>query len=203
MVRSMAISAMCLVLLAGAGGCGRFGPAGGAVRLEQANPNAAPDELEAQVRAMMRDHLAAMERRSQNSKHDLLRKKPYYYKEYVEYPGEPPEIEVNLRGADSRAVPYVAEVTVDKIRFSTPLHRNKANAREDDNFLRSTGEETITCELRSGYWTEVGSLFVAEKTEEYINGEWVPTQEDVVQTIAAEERPGFVGRTWSRITNIF
>jgi predicted small lipoprotein YifL len=202
MVRTVATSMLCVALLAVVAGCGRFGPAGGAVRLEQANPNAPTEELRDQVRKMTSERLAALERQTANNKNSLQRKKPYYYKEYVEYPGEPPELEVELRGADSRAVPYVAGVTVDKVRYATRLHRNKGDAQADGNFLRSTGEETITYELRSGYWTEVGSLFVAEKTEEYINGEWVPTQEAAVQVVA-EERPGFFGRTWSRIGNIF
>ena len=69
--------------------------------------------------------------------------------------------------------------------------------------INTTGEETLTFEYRNGRWVRIGSLFVAEKTEENVNGEWVPLQEEVERTVAAEEDAGFVTRTWRNIMDRF
>jgi hypothetical protein len=87
------------------------------------------------------------------------------------------------------------------LRYATRMHRKRDQAQADGNFLRDTGAQTISYELRNGKWWRAGSLFVAEKTEEYVSGEWVPVQEEVQRTVAAEEEnANWFNRTWSAIT---
>jgi len=83
------------------------------------------------------------------------------------------------------------------------LHRKRGEAEQDANFLRDTGSETDTYELRNGKWVRVGSMFVATKSEENVNGEWLPVNETVKRTVAAEEqkaRGGWFKRTWASVT---
>jgi len=130
-------------------------------------------------------------------------RRPYFFKEYSVYPDGADEFDADIRETESRTAPVVANVTLEKQRFATRLHRKRAEAAADENFLRDTGVETMTFEWRGGQWKRVGTLFVAEKTEEYVNGEWVPPQEEIQRTVAEEERPGWWGRTWGKITGVF
>ena len=190
-----------LVLALGA--CGRFGPANGALRVAQADPSASPDAQREQLRAIVDDKMETAKRQAGAGKNDLIAKDPYYYKEYSEYPGTAADADITLRESESRSAPYIADVRMPKIRYATRLNRNKSDARADSNFLRDTGTETVTYEMRGGYWIKVGTLFVADKTEESVNGEWVPTQEEVRRTVAVEHKKGWFGRTLDSITGIF
>ena len=107
-----------------------------------------------------------------------------------------------MQERESRSAPLIADVVLAKQRFVTRLHRDRMEAQNDTNFLRDTGTETTTYELRNGGWVRVGSLFVASKSEENVNGEWAPVKETVERTVAAEEEKsqGWFGRTWSKIT---
>lgn len=127
----------------------------------------------------------------------LLRKRPYYFKEYIEYP-DPDHPEIIIRENDSKTRPLSAEVILDKIRFSTQMHRSEAAARQDNRFFRDTGQEKLNYELHNGRWHRVGSLYVAEKTEEFVNGTWVPREESVSR-VNPNERPGWIRRTWTKI----
>ena len=102
----------------------------------------------------------------------------------------------HIQETESRTVPYRASVKVDKQRYATKLHRKREDAVADSNYARDTGKETLTFEMRNGRWYRAGSLFVAEKTEEYINGEWVPAKEEVERTVAAEDEQA--GSWWQR-----
>ena len=53
----------------------------------------------------------------------------------------------------------------------------------------------MNCAAGAGY----ARYFDAEKTEEQINGEWMPRSEETERIIPAEERPGFFKRLWMRI----
>jgi hypothetical protein len=203
MVRTLFVAGLCLLLAGIPTACSRWSSNEGAYRVAAADPAASPETLRAQLEDLMRQYLENESRRQSRAKEELVEKRPYYFKEYSVYPGESPRVDIELRESESRSAPYVADVSVEKTRFATRLHRNRTEARADGNFLRDTGTETITFELRSGHWTRVGTLFVADKTEEYINGEWVPTREEAMRTVAADDEPGWWGRTWSRVTNIF
>jgi predicted small secreted protein len=135
-----------------------------------------------------------------NTTPQFVRRKPYYYQEYMDYSGGASSYEVSLTEKDSRTVPFMAEVKLPKVRYATKLHRNRGDAREDTNFFRETGTETRTYELRYGDWMFVGSMFQVDTTEEQVNGEWVPAQEEVVKAVSEESGQGWLGRTWSWVT---
>ena len=80
------------------------------------------------------------------------------------------------------------------------MHRERAAAVEDDNFLRDTGTESLNYELRNGRWHRLGGLYVAAKTEENLAGEWVPRRDDTVRVNPSESKPGWFSRSWSKLT---
>ena len=195
-MRRIVFSGATFVLLALVmGACGHWP----AAEFEPGMPVEDAASREAALRKLVKRHVEQAARTTSEDRHELERSKPYYYKEYSVYPEGTERMTIEIREQDSRSRPYVADITLPKIQYSTRLHRKRQEAVEDDNFLRGTGTETLTYELRNGRWRPVGSLFVAEKTEENINGEWVPLEEEIVRTIEAEERKGWFARQWSKI----
>lgn len=190
------------VLVLGLTGCATmrdlFGrdpkPDKGAAAADVAVKSSASDH-EARLRAVVEASIA-----SADTDPDFVKSAPYFYQEYEVYPSGTSNYDLVLTEKDSRTVPYMGEVKLPKIRYATKLHRNRGDAREDTNFLRETGTETRSYELRYGDWVFVGSLFQVEKKEEQINGEWVPAQEEVAKAISEESGQGWLGRTWSWIT---
>jgi hypothetical protein len=131
----------------------------------------------------------------------LIRRNPYFLKEYAEYTSEPGLADVRLQERQSRTVPLAADVRVQKIRFATDVHRNRDQARDDNNYFRSTGTETISFELRSGRWKRVGTLFVADETQELVDGVWTDRREPVViEEYEPEDERGWFRRFWSGLT---
>ena len=180
--------------------CSRFGRGGAGPSPETTvSETVSKDSSEAELRDLVRDYISDVG--GDDGRGNVIKRKPYYYKEYAVYPEGAGDIQVDIQEQDSRTVPYVAQVKVSKQRFATKLHRKRDEAVADSNFLRDTGTETMTFELRSQRWWRVGSLFVAEKTEELVNGEWVPAQEEVERTVADEEKDGnWFNRAWSNVT---
>lgn len=147
------------------------------------------------------DYIAQAQADERNNQDRILRKRPYYFKEYSTYSGSASGADIDMTATDSRTSPYVADVRIDRVRFATRYHRTRDEARRDDNFLRDTGTETLTYELRNGRWTRVGSFFLADATEEQVNGQWVPVQRVLQREVQTEEpEQGWFGRTWTRIT---
>ena len=162
---------------------------------------ASASELEAELLQLVRKHLEEAEADSSSNQGRIIRKRPYYYKEYSNYVDSVSDAEVLLTETESRTSPYLADVKLEKKRYATRLHRQREEARVDSNFLRDSGTETLSYELRNGRWTRVGSFFLAEKTEEEVNGEWVTVQRQIQRTVQAEEpNPGWFSKTWSRIS---
>ncbi len=158
------------------------------------------EDYEKVLRETVERHLEVAQRNREEQKQAIQRAKPYYFKEYSVYPNGMADADIEYKETESRTRRVIAEVTVDKVRYATRLHRKREDARQDENFFRDTGVETLTYELRSGRWRRVGSLFVAEKTEEFVNGEWVPRREEVERVLEAEEGKGWFGRMWSTVT---
>jgi hypothetical protein len=202
-VQRLAWLLLALTTIAAAAGCARFG-GGGASEQPSGSP-AAPaqpgtTDLEAGLRDTVSDYITANSSRDSGSG-QLVHKKPYFFKEYSDYPEGPSHFDIDIQETDSRTAPYRAKATMKKQRFATRLHRKRNEAVADANYLRDTGEETVTFELRNGRWWRRGSLFVAQQTEEYINGEWVPAQEEVERTVATEEpQESWWQRAWSMVT---
>lgn len=164
--------------------------------------NAAADATgnEAILLGLVKEHVAAASRNAGEQKNRVVRRKPYFFKQYDVYPEGTEGAKAVVQAQESRSIPWVGDVSLPKQRFITRFHAKRRDAEDDTNFLRETGRETITFELRSGRWVRVGSLFVAEKSEEYVNGEWVPVKETVKRTPASEDRrKGFFGRTWDKL----
>lgn len=168
-----------------------------------ASPDSAVDDREAELRQLVRRHIESTQRTQSEAQVDLIHRRPYYYKEYGVYPSGPDSFEVDIQESESRSAPYLANVRVEKVRYATRFHRKRNEANADANFLRDTGVETLSYQWRGGAWKRVGALFVAEKTEENVNGEWVPAREEIKRTVEQEEERGWWGRSWSKITGIF
>ena len=130
--------------------------------------NAARDRshAEVQLRRMARSDFQEAEHSQDDSSRKLIFRKPYHYKERVEYPQGPDSFRVVIHDKESRTVPYSAEVTIRKIRYSTVRQKKKVDAETDVNFQRDTGLETVSYEYRAGKWKRIGSMFVAESRED-------------------------------------
>ena len=126
---------------------------------------------------------------------------PYFYKEYAEYPDGTSDFEVKVVQRESKTSPYVADVTINKIRYSTRPRTNREEARVDEDFLRDTGIETVTYELRNGEWRRSSSFFLSNETEQMIDGQWQKVSRAAPQanTEEAAGRDSWLGKTWNRL----
>lgn len=145
------------------------------------------EEHEAALRSRVAAEMRSAHRRAGEGRGKIIFKKPYFYKEYFEYPGASNEFTLEFRQRESRTMPMAAEVKVEKLRYATRLHNKRDAARVDEDFLRGTGTETVTYELRSGRWRQVGTLFLARDTEELVNGSWQPVQDAPTPLFGLEE----------------
>lgn len=139
--------------------------------------------------------------RTRNEDRERVRfERPYYFKEYADYPNGSDNLEITLQETDSRTAPVQAKVQYEKVRYVTKLHTRRTAAEADRNFYRDTGEEVMTFELRNNRWVQLGTTFVAERSEEQVAGEWRPVQERTPRLMQDQEPRGFFGRTWNRLT---
>ena len=168
------------------------------VEAQAGDAESAKTELQGVIDNYVRAESSVTEER----KNRIVFKSPYYFREYSEYPDGSGNATIQFRETDSKTAPYSADVKLKKNRYATRLHRERADALADANFLRDMGEETVTFELHSGKWRKAGSLYFAEKTEEFVNGEWVPATEKIERTVASEEESGqsWFGKVWTSIT---
>lgn len=165
-----------------------------------AQPSDPLGNAESELRQIVRKMTETENRQNQENQQRLIRRRPYYFKEYSEYPASTESATIDIQEIDSLSRPYIADIKLDKVRYSTRLRRDRGEASRDTNFRRDTGEETLTFEFRNGRWTRVGSIFVAEKSEELQDGHWVPRVEMPGEQVVEEDTRGWFGRTWSRIT---
>lgn len=192
-----------VALMAGMGACKHHRRSERALIL-QSNPveaKATPQEYESQLRDLVTKQIANDTAASEERRTKILWQKPYFYREYSVYP-ETDTMKITIQETESRSAPVAADVSVSKQRFTTRFHRERAEAEKDANFIRGTGMEMMTYELRNSRWTRSGSIFVSEKTEENVNGEWVPVKESLKSTVPAEEEQatGWLKKAWSAIS---
>lgn len=175
---------------------------GGTPQVEEAlSVTATESESRAELLRQVQAHIDQTEASGKEDEDRVIRKRPYFYKEYSEYASAAAEGDVTMTETESRTSPFVADVKLQRTRYATRLHRSRDEARIDDAFLRDTGTETLTYELRNGRWVRVGSFFLSESTEEQVNGSWTPVQRELERTVQAEEpTKGWFGRTMSLIT---
>ncbi len=158
--------------------------------LDLSSPQSAA-EFEAQLREAVNRYMASAGRDEDMTRAPITRRRPYYFKEFVIYPSDASEAQVTLQQRESRTRPYIADAKVDKRRYYTDPHKKRKSAQQDLKFYRDTGHETLTYEYRDNRWWRVGSLFIPEKSEEYVNGEWLPRREEVRVFVEPEEPEGF------------
>lgn len=133
-------------------------------------------------------------------KNYIYHKKPYFWKNYSTYSNADGPFDIKIQETDSKSKPYIAKVELQKTMYYTQLHRNRRNAEEDTNFIRSIGKETLTYELRNGRWAKIGSLFIPEQTEKKVGDNWVPLKEEELQKEQPEEpKKGWFNRIRSWI----
>lgn len=208
--RYRVVLSCCLVFaMACLQGCSRFrewtgstqsesGPVAGATVNESTDIEQVQSELRKVVANYIRSEMNAGDER----KSVVIHRQPYYLKEYSQYPDGPDVFTVDFTETDSKTTPYSADVTAARLRYSTRFHRDRSEAEADTSFLRDTGEEHLAFEFRTGRWQKVGSLFLAKKTEENVNNEWVAPKEQIMRTVAAEEAQGesWLSSIWSKVT---
>ncbi len=155
------------------------------------------EAYETRLRNEIESDLRREHRRQGETSADLEFSRPFYYKEYYTYPGEPEVYTLEFTEKESRTTPLVAELEVEKVRYSTRMHQKRDQARADETFLRSRGVERASYELRNGQWRRIGSLFLADSRERYVNGEWQPVEETRSPAMADDEQEpkGF----WQRL----
>ena len=180
-------------------GCSTFGGGGRGDTFIDSSFNPDQKAAEERLHEIVREYIGAEQANAEKQNVPVVRRRPYYFREYSVFPDGVDGFSIDFREADSRIRPLLAEVKINKIRYSTQMHRKRDRAQRDLNFMRDTGVETLVFELRSGRWSRTGKIFDAEKTEEQINGEWFPRREETERVVPSEDRPGFFGRIWMRI----
>lgn len=148
-------------------------------------------EYEAQLRSTINKYIDAAGQDKETERAPLVRRRPYYFKAYSIYPSDAAGAEITLQRRESRTRPYIADAKVEKLRYYTEMQKKRKAARQDDHFFRDTGYETLTYEYRNDRWWRVGSMFVPEKAEENVNGEWLPRREEVKVFLEPEEEDGY------------
>ncbi len=149
------------------------------------------------LRDEVRRYMSAEE--ANNNKDRVIRRRPYYLKEYAEYPSGLDGILMELHETETLTSPFTAEVTMPKVRYATQLHRDRGDARSDNSFIRDTGTETLNYVLRGNRWTRVGGLFVPERSEEFVDGRWEAVVREFERRADPDYTPGFFERTWMRV----
>ncbi len=173
--------AVCVI----AAGCASTGDKSGAAVSEAPTS----EEYQAQLRERVEADLTAAHEKQGPDNSEVIFKRPYYYREYFEYPTGVDVYSLDFTEKESRTTPMTAELEVEKVRYATRLRTSRDEARDDGNFLRSTGIDSISYELRSGEWRPVGSLFLARTTEANVDGTWTQIDEPRRATGSLIEEP--------------
>jgi len=161
-----------------------------------------PQSPEDTLRATVSRHVKTANARAQQDEKPLTRRPPYFYKQFDVYPEGAAILEMVIQETESQTAPAIADVQLPRIRYVTQFHRKREAALEDDRFIRDTGTETLTYELRKNEWHKIGSLFVAEKTEKQVDGQWVAVEAEIQRTAQSEEpeEGNWFARAWKAIT---
>ncbi len=176
-----AMVALCAAGCASTGGTSAAGAASSAPTQE---------ELQAKLHASVEEEVASARKSQGAARNAIIYKRPYYYKEYFEFPGGEPVYSLDFTEKESRTVPLTAELEVEKVRYATRFKTERDAVQGDENYLRSHGINYISYELRNGEWRRVGDLFLADSTQENIGGEWTQINE--------EKRPAALVETESK-----
>ncbi len=195
---AVAVSLSGCSLFRGKGTVDSEGPPSGASALE--GQQASAESQEERLRKTVEEHVTTESRVTSPEEAPVVKRAPYFLKEYSEYPKSVSDMQVSIRETESRMAPEVADVTLSKQRYVTEMHRKKDDAREDSNFYRETGKETLTYQWRNNRWVQVASLFVVELKEERTGGEWQAVEPKLKEeTVLPEEDEGIFKRVFGSI----
>jgi len=199
MVKRTIIALAALLVMGGLSSCALFKSKGPKAPAETAGAQPALADHEADLRKIAARDIEENKGSKELAKERLIRRRPYYLREYSVYP-DPNKFDVTLHEKESRSQPLSAEVRVAKERYFTQMHRDRKVAADDLEFLRNSGTETLSYELRNGHWRRTGSVFVAENTESEKGGKWTAVDEKAeTQVPKAEKKPGWFSRTWRKL----
>lgn len=188
-----------LCVLAVLAGCGTSGGRTVAPSLDAGMSAPTLDDYKAQLRDIVREEIRA-DRTATRGDAEIRSYKPYYFKEFHDYPEGPDSFEIRFVEQDSKTAPLAAEVVVPKVRYATDVQRDRTAVRADEDFQRERGTETVSYELRNGRWHRLASLFVASEISIMQNGQWVPRPEQPRNDFDAfEDREGWFRRTLNRL----
>lgn len=167
-------------------GCKSNKPAEMSLALEQ-DAGISIAQREAELSGVAENYLEDLANSSSAGRSRVVSRKPYFYKTYAEYPEGTGQISTTVTERDSRTSPFLGEVRLAKVRYVTHLHRNRDVARDDTDYVRDTGVETLSFEYRNEEWHRIGSLFIAQRTEEFRGGVWVPMVEVSSRSTSVEQ----------------
>ncbi len=146
-------------------------------------------EEERGLEALVLKELEAAARYSSEGNSQLRHPRPYFYREYVVYPDGIEQFRAVYSETESRTTPLTAEASLRMVRYATELTKNKESARNDSDFQRDEGKQTLSFQYRNGKWRRVGSVFIAEKSERFSDGEWRLVRERAQIEAAPEVAP--------------
>ena len=195
--RTLLVMAVALLVPACAVLGGRKSGAGVSAQGEDPFETIALEKHQEELRGIVEEDLRAARRRQGAGDTKVVFKKPYFYREYSVYPEASDGFTVHFTEKESRTTPLTADIKNLKTRYATRLRGKREEARADLSFLRSTGTETVSYELRSGRWRRAGTLYVAGRTEEFVEGEWREIEERPARMSGVEEEEE--SRWWNRL----
>ncbi len=186
-MRAVCVATM-LATVSMAGCASRRGPYNPPPTSERVSTSAR-EEQESQLRDLVQRRKIQEAHSREENQQEVKRKAPYFFKEYSSYTDDA-EPQIEFQETESRSAPLLASVVVPKVRYATRLHRARDEAMRDDNFIRDTGYERQEYALRNGRWVNLGDTFVAETSEEQVNGVWTPVREEPETLVNAEDESG-------------
>lgn len=195
MLRRFIVHAIAVTMIATTmSGCALFRFGGNTPATETAGVSATEAERTAQLRLVVDRVLKSDSQARSEETAELIFRRPYYYREYVNYPDGISDYDMSIVASDSRTTPYTANIKLNKERYTTRFENKKDTARSASNFYASRGYETRSYELRHGRWREVGTLFVAEETDDTLKRLSPRFNEVKLLGTDVEEKPGFFRR---------
>ncbi|MFP6582292.1 MAG: hypothetical protein VCD00_07020 [Candidatus Hydrogenedentota bacterium] len=196
MYRNLAIRVIIVcTIVATTSGCAMFRFGGSSSDSGFTGTTISDFERDAKLRELIDRSLRDAQRADTPGAAELVFRRPYYYREYVNYSDGVEEYDVETIASDSRITPYTAQVRLNKERFTTRFDKKKDRARSNSNFYASRGHETRSYELRHGRWRETGTLFIAEETDDTLKRDTPEFDEVLLGGGASDESKGF----WNRL----
>ncbi len=160
------------------------------------------EEYEERLAQKVQDMIAEAAARGEDAEARVRYSSPYYFQEFLTFPGGLDSVHTDILPRQSRTVPYTATVRVPAVRHSTRLHRFRETAEADQPVFRDVGYKTLSYEVRNAQWVRQSAMFFSERTEVYADGQWQTASGRVVRTIPEQEAmaEGWFRRTIRGIT---